>query len=111
MVIVFPESDGLYQQNNATCHMALRYHRVVLWGHYDTFKVISWPSNSIDMSQIEHLYSHSGKPNSCYQLPSRNMLELYGQLVTARYHIHQTARHLFYSINNLSSTDGFEIGK
>ncbi len=42
--IVFPQGDGIYQHDNATCYTA-RSARAWLEEHQDEFNVHSWPAN------------------------------------------------------------------
>ncbi len=54
MAMVFPDGNGLFQQNNAPCHTA----KVVQeWFEEQNivFKVLPWPPNSPDLNPIEHL--------------------------------------------------------
>ncbi|GBM39865.1 Transposable element Tc1 transposase [Araneus ventricosus] len=51
MAFVFPNGNGIFQQDNAPCHKA----RIVLeWfeEHTDEFHLISWPPNSPDLNPM-----------------------------------------------------------
>ena len=53
MVPVFPNENGVIQQDNATCHMA----RIALeWiqEHDAEFQLMTWPPDSPDLNPIEH---------------------------------------------------------
>ncbi|GBO08807.1 hypothetical protein AVEN_107584-1 [Araneus ventricosus] len=54
MAFVFPTGNGIFQQDNATCHKA----RIVLeWfeEHTDEFHLMFWPPNSLDLNPMEHI--------------------------------------------------------
>ncbi|GBM70130.1 hypothetical protein AVEN_151588-1 [Araneus ventricosus] len=54
MAFVFPTGNGIFQQDNASCHKA----RIVLeWfeEHIDEFHLMSCPPNSPDLNPMEHI--------------------------------------------------------
>ncbi|GFY09308.1 transposable element Tcb2 transposase [Trichonephila clavipes] len=59
MRIVFPQDDGIFQQDNARCHIAASV-RAWFEEHQDEFTVLPWPENSPDLNPIEHLTSVDG---------------------------------------------------
>ncbi|GFX41209.1 transposable element Tcb1 transposase [Trichonephila clavipes] len=57
MRIVFPQDDGIFQQDNARCHTAASV-RAWFEEHQDEFTVLPLPGNSPDLNPIEHLWYH-----------------------------------------------------
>ncbi|GFX27711.1 transposable element Tcb1 transposase [Trichonephila clavipes] len=57
MRIVFPQDDGIFQQDNARCHTAASV-RAWFEEHQDEFTVLPWPANSPELNPIENLWDH-----------------------------------------------------
>lgn len=52
---LFPEDDGIFQQDLASCHTAAR---VLDYLDSKRIDVLAWPGNSPDMNPIENLWAH-----------------------------------------------------
>ena len=57
MLVVFPGADGIFQQDNAACHMA-RNVQHWLEEHGQDLQVLPCPTNSPDLNPTEHLWDH-----------------------------------------------------
>ncbi|GBM79138.1 hypothetical protein AVEN_256253-1 [Araneus ventricosus] len=55
MVFVFPNGNGIFQQDNSPCHKAWI---VLEWfeEHIDEFHLMSWPPNSPDFNPMENIW-------------------------------------------------------
>lgn len=86
MQIVFPQQDGIYQQDNATCHTA-RSVRAWFEEHQDEFTVLPWPPNSPDLNPIENLWDHLDRVVRAMDPQPRNLAQLATTLESAWLHI------------------------
>lgn len=55
MTMLFPDGSGLFQQDSASCHSGTIGQE---WfeEHNKEFQVLAWPSNSPDLSPMEHMW-------------------------------------------------------
>jgi len=72
---LFPNGNGLYQDDNATIH---RHGRVMNWfqDHNNMFQHIVWPPNSPDINPIEHLWDELDRKIRNLESPPSSLLEL-----------------------------------
>ncbi|GBN95391.1 hypothetical protein AVEN_241689-1 [Araneus ventricosus] len=54
MATVYPENDGAFQQDNATCHVS-KIVRAWFEEHDEEFQLLPWPPNSPDLNPWENL--------------------------------------------------------
>ncbi|GBN57732.1 hypothetical protein AVEN_130996-1, partial [Araneus ventricosus] len=82
MRIIFPQNDGIYQQDNAKCHTA---RSVCAWfeEHQDEFTVLPWPGNSPDLNPIENLWDHLDRVVRAMDPQPRNLAQLATALESA----------------------------
>ncbi|GBM91921.1 hypothetical protein AVEN_132271-1 [Araneus ventricosus] len=82
MRIMFPQNDGIYQQDNARCHTA---RSVCAWfeEHQDEFTVLPWPANSPDLNAIENLWDHLDRVVRAMDPPPSNLAQLATALESA----------------------------
>jgi len=82
METAFPGGCGLFQQENAPCHKAKM---VQEWfeEHNNEFEVLTWPPNSPDLNQIEHLWDVLNKQVQSMEAPPRNLQDLKDLLLTS----------------------------
>ncbi|GBM02146.1 Transposable element Tcb2 transposase [Araneus ventricosus] len=80
MATVYPENDGMFQQDNATCHVS----KIVLaWfeEHDEEFQLLPWPPNSPDLNPCENLREHLDRHIRQKDTPPRNLHELRNALL------------------------------
>ncbi|GFU72666.1 transposable element Tcb1 transposase [Trichonephila clavipes] len=82
MRIVFPQDDGIFQQDNARCHTAASV-RAGFEEHQDEFTVLPWPENSPDLNPIEHLCDHLDRVVRAMDPQPRNLAQLATALESA----------------------------
>ncbi|GFU68105.1 transposable element Tc3 transposase [Trichonephila clavipes] len=82
MRIVFPQYDGIFQQDNARCHTAASV-RAWFEEHQDEFTVLRWPANSPDLNPIEHLWDHLDQVVRAMDPQPRNLAQLATALESA----------------------------
>ena len=82
MRIVFPQDDGIYQQDNVKCHTT---GSVLAWfeEHQDEFTVLPWQANSPDLNPIENLWDHLDRVVRAMDPQSRNLTQLTTALESA----------------------------
>ncbi|GBM78043.1 hypothetical protein AVEN_44573-1 [Araneus ventricosus] len=80
--IIFPQNDGIYQQDNARCHTA---RSVCAWfeEHQDEFTVLPWPENSSDLNPIENLLDHLDRVVRAMDPQPHNLAQLATALESA----------------------------
>ncbi|GBN66177.1 hypothetical protein AVEN_177704-1 [Araneus ventricosus] len=81
-LVIFPQNDGIYQQDNARCHTA---RSVCAWfeEHQDEFTVLPWPANSTDLNPIENLWDHLDRVVRAMDPQPRNLARLATALESA----------------------------
>ncbi|GBN22193.1 hypothetical protein AVEN_96817-1 [Araneus ventricosus] len=84
--IIFPQNDGIYQQDNARFHTA---RSVCAWfeEHQEGFTVLPWPANSPDLNPIENLWDHLDRVVRAMVPQPRNLAQLATALESARFNI------------------------
>ncbi|GFX81619.1 transposable element Tcb1 transposase [Trichonephila clavipes] len=75
MRIVFPQDDGIFQQDNARCHTAASV-RAWFEEHQDEFTVLPWPANSPELNPIENLWDHLDRVVRAMDPQPRNLAQL-----------------------------------
>ncbi|GBM97306.1 hypothetical protein AVEN_27072-1 [Araneus ventricosus] len=82
MRIIFPQNDGIYQQDNARCHTA---RSVCAWfeEHQDEFTVLPCPANSPDLNPIENMWDHLHRVVRAMDPQPRNLAQLATALESA----------------------------
>lgn len=84
-LLVKPNDDWLYQQDNAPCHTAKS---ITKWLRENEIKKLPWPANSPDLNPIEHLWTTIDRKLA--QNPPNTMAELEEALVNQWNTITQT---------------------
>ncbi|GFX13012.1 transposable element Tcb1 transposase [Trichonephila clavipes] len=82
MRIVFPQDDGIFQQDNARCHTAASV-RAWFEEHQDEFTVLPLPANSPDLNPIKHLWYHLDRVVRAMDPQPRNLAQLATALESA----------------------------
>ncbi|GFU97398.1 transposable element Tcb2 transposase [Trichonephila clavipes] len=86
MASVFPAGNGMFQQDNAPCHKA----KIVLeWfqEHDAEFQLMSWPPNSLDFNQIEHIWDVMGRQLRVQRPPMHNISDLRDRCLNIWYNL------------------------
>ncbi|GBM50487.1 hypothetical protein AVEN_254767-1 [Araneus ventricosus] len=80
--IIFPQNDGIHQQDNARCHTA---RTVCAWfeEHQNEFTVLPWTANSPDLNPIENLWDHLDRVVRAMDPQPRNLAQLAAALESA----------------------------
>ncbi|KAJ8417445.1 hypothetical protein AAFF_G00286720 [Aldrovandia affinis] len=82
MATVFPDSSGLFQQDNAPCHTA-KIVKEWFEGHDKEFKVLTWPPNSPDLNPIDHLWNVLDKQVQSMEASPHNLQDLKDLMLTS----------------------------
>ncbi|GFW65371.1 transposable element Tcb1 transposase [Trichonephila clavipes] len=82
MCIVFPQKEGIYQQDNAKCHTAGSVRAWFEEPQYE-FTVLSGAAHSLDLSPIENLWDHLDRIVRAMDLHPRNLAQLATALESA----------------------------
>ncbi|GFV99621.1 transposable element Tcb1 transposase [Trichonephila clavipes] len=86
MVSVFPAGNGMFQQDNASCHKA----KIVLelfQEHDAEFQLMSWPPNSPDLNPIEHIWDVMGGQLRVQRPSIRNISDLRDRCLNIWYNL------------------------
>ncbi|GBN02499.1 hypothetical protein AVEN_185898-1 [Araneus ventricosus] len=118
MAIVYPANDGVFQQDNATCHVS-KIVRAWFEGHDEEFQLLPWPPNSPDFNPCENLWEHLDRHIRQKDPPPRNLHELRDALLfswsqmsvaTFQAHIESMTSRLTAVLAARGGYSGYEIG-
>ncbi len=81
MTIVYPSSDGYFQQHNAPCHKAQIISDWFL-EHDNEFTLLKWPPHSPDLNPIEHLWDVVEREIHIMDVQPTNLQQLRDAIMT-----------------------------
>ncbi|GFW00868.1 transposase domain containing protein [Trichonephila clavipes] len=87
MASVSPAGNGMFQQDNASCHKAII---VLEWfqEHDAEFQLMSWSLNSPDLNQIKHIWDVMGQHFRVQRPPIHNISDLRDRCLNIWYNLY-----------------------
>ncbi|GBN03595.1 Transposable element Tcb2 transposase [Araneus ventricosus] len=80
MATMYPANDGVFQQDNATCHVS-KIVRAWFEEYDEGFQLLPWPPNSPDLNHCQNLWEHLDRHIRQKDPPPRNLHELRDDLL------------------------------
>ncbi|GBN24958.1 hypothetical protein AVEN_210173-1 [Araneus ventricosus] len=80
MATVYPANDGVFQQDNVTCHVP-KIVRAWFEEHDEVFQLLPWLPNSPDLNHCENLWDHLDRHIKQKDPLPRNLHELHDALL------------------------------